>query len=152
EFFHRAEEELADCSLGPVHVAGDFRERLAVQVPQFHGLALVFGQLGEGVGQLVQLLLPQDLLAGRWAFARQPALQKGRRFLHSPLQERSRLTLRASVAYLRMASARVLARIVRSHAAVWASLRQKTWQVANLPTIPKAGTGYNHGRRQLVRL
>ena len=84
--FERSQPEHADGAAGAVHAAGDFFERQAFDVPQQDHLAVVAGQLGQGVGQHDLLFVALGVAAGRVARFGEQRFEPGGR-LFEPLAD-----------------------------------------------------------------
>src|SRR5262245_22214007 len=72
--FETAMEQTRNSSGGLVELAGDLRQRQALQVVENDRLALRFGQACQGIGHGEQLLGPNRLLARRGLGRSQPAV------------------------------------------------------------------------------
>ena len=78
---HAATQQAADGGVAAAELPGDRRHRLAFQVFELHGAALVLGQLGQCLGQAQQAFAGHGPLAGRRIVGREPGLQaRGRPF------------------------------------------------------------------------
>ena len=66
---------------GPAGLLGDLLQRPVAQVSEDDHFPLVLGKLHEGLGQMLQLLVPRGGLTGRRVIGGEPVLQAGCRLV-----------------------------------------------------------------------